>query len=660
IYITHDVHAETLSLPLTIDYPMLKALVVKSAFKDGNERRILSNKPCVKLIVSEPQFSMQRQKLVFETHVYIHSGIELLGKCRVPVEWEGVVVLLENPLINNQWMLRFKSVDSAIYNKDRQKKVIPNVVWDIIKTSVYDFLYGIQIDLAFPREEFRSFFKVLFPEESQAEAEQILRTMRMGTIIAGPDGLKGEILIDVPDGVVEKTEAPKISMDKLKEFIGLWETWDTFIVQLFMTLYGKQLTDEDRDTLFEVLLEIRYQFIQGLLENNVKKDFVRDQFIRSWKTISSIFKGHLSTDPKQNLLGYFAFFTSADALEILDKLGPRYGLDITRNGLMHLAALVTDEDKVSLTYRKGVNLNLRAILGLGEPIALNDMTYDVNQTEIEIPADEDSQQQESLPEETIPKEDESIFPDSTIPIDPNNPNEPAEPMTPIQPESKSAYFRNLFFLMPFSLFDQPAFAAEKPTVVKLDDIKQWVYKGKDMMAYLERVKAVIDEKQKSVWEKNKYDDKYRVLFQKVAYAGGWQESCFRQFKQEKGKTIYLRSYNGSSVGLMQINEKVWRGIYAEPHLRWDISYNANAGCEIFFQYLTRYVLKKLKDKPPVPDSVLASGVYAIYNGGPGDFLKFLNRYKTGKLYMSDKLFADKYKWVEDNDWNKLEICLGTQ
>ena len=57
----------------------------------------------------------------------------------------------------------------------------------------------------------------------------------------------------------------------------------------------------------------------------------------------------------------------------------------------------------------------------------------------------------------------------------------------------------------------------------------------------------------------------------------WAWRLPQQFVVKKKKIAYLRSYNGSSIGVMQINERVWRGMYDLHRLRWNIWYNAWAG-----------------------------------------------------------------------------------
>ena len=54
---------------------------------------------------------------------------------------------------------------------------------------------------------------------------------------------------------------------------------------------------------------------------------------------------------------------------------------------------------------------------------------------------------------------------------------------------------------------------------------------------------------------------------------------------------------------------------------------------------------------------LARVVYAIYNGGPGEFRKFLKRKETNSFYASDKLFWGKYMMTKEGQFDKVSICI---
>ena len=108
---------------------------------------------------------------------------------------------------------------------------------------------------------------------------------------------------------------------------------------------------------------------------------------------------------------------------------------------------------------------------------------------------------------------------------------------------------------------------------------------------------------------------------------------------------------------MQINERVWRGIYHMNHLRWNIRYNMMAGCEILDLYIQRYALRKIDQINPFTDSKFVGVIYAMYNGGPGQFKKFLKRDRDQNAYRSDTLFKEKYSWVTSDQWDNITKCL---
>ena len=151
----------------------------------------------------------------------------------------------------------------------------------------------------------------------------------------------------------------------------------------------------------------------------------------------------------------------------------------------------------------------------------------------------------------------------------------------------------------------------------------------------------------------------RGMFEDMVLATAWQESCFRQFLATGEQVTFLRSYNNTSVGLMQINERVWRGIYDQYRLRWDIAYNSRAGTKILDLYLTKYVEPKMRREPDLAwnADTVAGLLYAMYNGGPGQRDRFMQRLSNDQLYRSDSLFREKWAWVRQGILDKASICL---
>lgn len=91
--------------------------------------------------------------------------------------------------------------------------------------------------------------------------------------------------------------------------------------------------------------------------------------------------------------------------------------------------------------------------------------------------------------------------------------------------------------------------------------------------------------------------------------------CWRQYVVKDDKIVPLRSSSGD-VGIMQVNERVWRGFYDQQKLRWDIDYNSNAGAEVLMNYLVRYAVRHGEQNQPGGMVNLARASYSAYNGGP--------------------------------------------
>ena len=617
--------ADRVSFPLRIDYKLLRALVIQSAFTSPGQSAVLedASDPCRKITISEPRFFVKNATFQFETRLKVNAGKEFAGKCRLPIVWEGYLVLFQTPRIDRKtWVLSFESQDSELLNTHHDPTKLPDVIWRIIETQVFEYLNRITVNLALPVSDLKTFLLPLFDEESADRAEQMLNSLRPGKIETQQESLTVELSAEAEK--IEKEAGPAvpetISEEELASFVSTWEAWDAFLVQIYQSLSKKTLSADERRIIFTTLLDTRYRFVQELSEKtSSKRDFVREQFITAWQQLSPIFRNHLGNEPSRGLIGYLAFFTAADALSGLDQLGPSFGFEISRNGLIRLAKLLDEQASViELLYQSDVDPALRDILGMGAPIIVAGPAFDADFIGRESP-----------------EIDETILPDLE------------------KRESMGLTKAVLSFFM------KPCWAQESIQEAEIAAIRQWVLSPANQEERLDHIKAMLRDAVDETMKKNTIPGAYHPMFLNVVSATGWQESCFRQFLEKKGKITYLLSYNKSSVGMMQVNERVWRGLYDLKHLRWNIRYNVRAGCEILEQYFTRYALPNKQAGKLDPDT-LASALYAMYNGGPGDFQKYLQRKAGGKRLLTDNLFQEKYTWVKKDQWNNITICLGNE
>jgi hypothetical protein len=145
------------------------------------------------------------------------------------------------------------------------------------------------------------------------------------------------------------------------------------------------------------------------------------------------------------------------------------------------------------------------------------------------------------------------------------------------------------------------------------------------------------------------------LFHKLVPATAWQESCWRQFHTVNDKVTYLRSSRGS-VGMLQVNERAWRGFYEIDKLRWKIAYNVQAGSEILLHYF-----QMVNEGPSgrAKPNALARAVYAGYNGGPTQLRRYLDQKPRSPALarVVDQLFGEKFEAVGDGIETKVASCL---
>ena len=144
-------------------------------------------------------------------------------------------------------------------------------------------------------------------------------------------------------------------------------------------------------------------------------------------------------------------------------------------------------------------------------------------------------------------------------------------------------------------------------------LDRWVPKRDELDLYQVRVAGLLRDTAAGELGRSglaaPYDEMYRSLVPATALI----ESCWRQYVLRGGKVTYLRSA-ARSVGMMQINQRVWRGFYDVQRLRWDTAYNVRAGAQILSRYLKDYAIPyAARSGEP---AAAPRAVYAVYNAGP--------------------------------------------
>lgn len=194
---------------------------------------------------------------------------------------------------------------------------------------------------------------------------------------------------------------------------------------------------------------------------------------------------------------------------------------------------------------------------------------------------------------------------------------------------------------------QSAFAKSKVLT-----IKQWLPKDNELSQYLPKVKNLLLNQANKTLVSEKLSASQEKVFRQLVLATGLQESCWIQYVVNRKKIVPLRSPSGDT-GIMQINERVWRGFFNVQKLRWDIAYNAKSGAKILLKYFKNYALKKAEHKFAGGIDNLALSSYSAYNGGPGYF----SRYRK-KATKADQAFKKKFLAVKQNREFSVSECFS--
>jgi soluble lytic murein transglycosylase-like protein len=180
-----------------------------------------------------------------------------------------------------------------------------------------------------------------------------------------------------------------------------------------------------------------------------------------------------------------------------------------------------------------------------------------------------------------------------------------------------------------------------------------------LQVYLEQVAALLEfQSRHRLANGSRIPERLRARFGPLVLATAWKESCWRQYVGSPQQPRVLKSPIGA-LGIMQINGRVWRGLYDLDLLADDIGYNIAAGIEILEHYLVDYALRRGEHRQPGGDDNLLRATYAAYNGGPGQLARYRRTDTPTRLQAIDNLFWDHYQRLRDDGWPEVSSCYPT-
>ena len=581
------VSAETVAIPVFLNFPQLQLLMKRAMFTDpdNSAQYLLDKDGCNTVSFSQPHLSAAGEGLRLNAKTLAIIGANLADGCMTITRWAGQTLVKGKPLLVNRHPLSVQFQLQAIELYDQQGRVLSDsLLPQTYKAQLHQVLSRFRMDLKPATDQLKALLPDVVPRYSADRLTRMIDSLRIGHVKVRPSGLDVRLILDVEEFPEAETE-PALTAIEVQQLEQRCQAWDAFLTFVVKKLAAATRSESLRSTLLDILLDIRYQ-IKYILTSNPKNgpDPVKQLFVRSWERLEPVMREISIQLPEHNLLPFLSFITAADALEALDRLGPSAGLDISTDGLRRLARLLNDNPSIDpLKYPVEVDPALQQLFEFG------------------------------IPPEIVP---------------------PKKP-----------------FSFKLQLI-RPAYAASR-----WDRLNRWVPTAAELDPYLHEIRDLLLEEADERIKSTTIAQEYARVFRKLMLATAWQESCWRQYIVEQRKIVPLISGTGD-IGMLQINEKVWRGFYSPAKLRWDITYNARAGSEILFKLMVNYALKRHEHKKDGGLPNLARATYSAYNGGPSQVGRYRSKNVPAAHKKIDTAFWTKFKQVSQGNEFAVAQCLG--
>ena len=588
--IASPVLAETVRVPIKLDYPVLRQLMESQLFNtpDKNVEVLQDASGCSTVFLSHPRLREHQQKLEITAHVRANIAPAVFGECTPLLSWEGDARFLTEPVIQpGARSVRLKILRARLYNP--QGQMITGPVWDMASGQLLALISGYVIDLSPTIDQLNSLLPDILDRRSAAQISKISDSLRLAEISVAADGIDVAVNLHIDRLPAPQAPAALLTAEEIQQLEANWQMMDA-MVTFAVKRYARATSQQDlRDALVDILLDARYRLRDALAMPVTRaNDPVRHWFIDSWQRMGPVLRQISLENPGQEPMLLVSLLAATDALYLLDRLGPAIGLEISANGLRRLGRMLIDQPGINpLLYDEAVDPELRQLFQL-----------------------------------------------------------PATPETqPPEPEPSSAFSFDLW----------PIRSARAGPSSERREL--WVPKKSELPEYLPMMRKLLGDSASTIGEANQLDASVKTIYHHLVLATAWQESCWRQYVIRNRKIVTLRSKSGDT-GLMQINERVWRGLYNTQKLRWDTPYNIRAGAEVLHRYLVKYSLKRGEQKHKGGLDNLARSTYSAYNGGPDQTSRYRNPKASSVHQEIDAAFWLKYQAVKQGKAFQVAECLG--
>jgi hypothetical protein len=595
-----DALAGRVEIPLRVPLDALRlALSSQLAASSAAPNVIYQEGRCRYLSLQAPRLEAVDGRLRFVGPGSAALGLEVFGTCQNAAVWRGSLQFTLAPQADSMGRLRLRIVDSRL--TDAADAPALGFIWELSKRHVHPRLQEFTYDLGALRAALLELVRSVAPPEHGAELERALNRLQVLEPRVEAAAIVVPIALEVPDAWLAappaSAPAAPLSEAELEALDNALQPWDAFLLYSVRQVALDSQDSALRKRLFTLLLESRYQLTAILAGEAVAVgDPLRALFVDTWNELRTILvEAHREGLLGASWLSYAVFIDAGDALLALDSAAPGLGMRLSADGLRQLARSLRPADTADpLRYDWTVDPQLGRL-------------FDV----------------EGIPDVA-----------------------PARVLPPPAPPPGRSWLE----LLIRSAHATSATATDPSAVRPLD---RWVPRRDELDGYEARIGDLLAKTAEIELRRANLAAPYDRMFLDLVPATALIESCWRQYVVRGGKITYLRS-SASSVGIMQINERVWRGFYDIQRLRWDTAYNTRAGAQILMRYVKDYAIPYAERSGRLDH--VARAAYAVYNAGPRAVGRFAKAKRHPREARVDDRLLTLFQGIASGGRASLRTC----
>lgn len=341
--------SEIAQIKIPLDYRLIRNLLIQQLYTQQNETARLwqEGQDCSYLDISNPQISGENGQVKIENQVHAKIGLQLGHQCIKGLQWEGKLLTLQQPTLDNSGRVLSLPVTS-VQASDEHGQLNIKKLQDLISSAIESKLTHFKLDLNLSQSDI---VKKLQPFMDIA-AKKRFDTMLSTAYFAKVDANDNALVVDFNFKNPKQDKAQVIQSEAVltEEEIRKWDLiWDQFLINLKDSENKTRLSalsDSDKKDLDDILQNATNLFRQGLTQESPDAaDPVKFFFDDSWQKILPLLIKSTQKLTDSSAADYLTLISVTDQITKIDTISRSLGFEISTNGLR----------KVVRSYLKNLN-----------------------------------------------------------------------------------------------------------------------------------------------------------------------------------------------------------------------------------------------------------------------------------------------------------------